>query len=246
MASLNGGLASQVKTYHGQSQKTFLTTQAFNAKLLTYSTSMNSNFQTVGTLVANSSATAANCPANRVLHTNGRQLIPGVNPGVSKPLLGVYDPITSLNGFIDPTDPAFASYDVNMPFQYDLGISSPIATLGGQGANLRAGLDSGRIAQTAENGTVNAGDASVGEFAFFTTGTSRTSTVTIQSSQVTPTSRIFLTPTAFLASPTAFSTVQTGLPVTPVVSTVTTGSFQVVLPAPLFQNDLKSYNFVVL
>lgn len=246
MASLNGGLASQVKTYNGQSQKAFLTTQAFNTRLFTYATSMNSNFVTVGTLTANTSATATNCPANRVLHTNGRQLIPGVNPGIVKPLLGVYDPITSLNGFIDPTDPTFAVYDVNMPFQFDLGISSPIATLGGQGANTRIGLDSGRLAQTAENGTVNAGDASIGEFAFFTTTTARTSTVTIQSSQVTPTSRIFLTPTSFYATTTAFSTLQTGLPVTPSVSTITTGSFQVVLPAPLFQNDLKSYNFVVL
>jgi hypothetical protein len=52
-------------------------------------------------------------------------------------MMGVYDPTTGLNGFIDATDPAFAMYQVNMPHQFDLGISSPIATLGGQGANAR-------------------------------------------------------------------------------------------------------------
>lgn len=241
MASLNGGNASQQKTYHAQTEKTFIATQTFNTKLLTYSTSLNQNFVTVGTLEANSNATASNCPANRVLHANGRQLLPGVHPNITKPYMGVYDPVSGLNGFIDATDPAFAVYQVNMPHQYDLGISSPIATLGGQGANLRAAIDSGRVSQAAENGSINVVDSSVGEFALFTTGTGRTSTVTIQSSQVIPGSRIFLTQTVG-----AFSTLTQGLPPVPTVSTITTGSFQVVFPAPLYQNDVRSYNFVVL
>ena len=241
MASLNGGLATQQKSYHAQAEKAFFTTQAFNTKLFTYSTSLNAQYQPVGTLTANVNATATNCPANRVLHANGRQLLPGVNPGVVKPLIGVYDPITGLNGFIDATDPAFAMYQVNMPHQYDLGISSPIATLGGQGANLRVGIDSGRVAQAAENGTVNAVDASVGEFALYTTGTGRTSTITVQSSQVLPTSRVFLTQTLF-----GFSTLTQGLAPVPTVSTITTGSFQVIFPAPLYQNDVRAYNFVVM
>lgn len=241
MASLNGGNASQQKTYHAQTEKTFISTQAFNTKLFTYSTSVNQNFVTVGSLDVNSNATASNCPANRVLHANGRQLLPGVHPNISKPYQGVYDPVSGLNGFIDATDPAFAVYQVNMPHQYDLGISSPIATLGGQGANLRAAIDSGRVAQAAENGTINVVDSSVGEFALFTTGTGRTSTITVQSSQVIPGSRIFLTQTVG-----AFSTLTQGLAPVPTVSTITTGSFQVVFPAPLYQNDVRSYNFVVL
>jgi hypothetical protein len=241
MASLNGGNASQQKTYHAQTEKTFISTQAFNTKLFTYSTSLDQQFVTVGSLVANANATASNCPANRVLHANGRQLLPGVHPNITKPYQGVYDPVSGLNGFIDATDPAFAIYQVNMPHQYDLGISSPIATLGGQGANLRAAIDSGRVVQAAENGSINVVDSSVGEFALFTTGTGRTSTITIQSSQVIPGSRIFLTQTVG-----AFSTLTQGLPAVPTVSTVTTGSFQVVFPAPLYQNDVRSYNFVVM
>lgn len=241
MASLNGGLATQQKSYHAQTEKTFITTQAFNTKLFLYSTSLNQQFQPVGTLTVNPNATAANCPANRVLHANGRQLIPGVHPNIQKPYQGVYDPITSLNGYIDATDPAFAMYQVNMPHQYDLGISSPIATLGGQGANLRVGIDSGRVAQTTENGTVSAGDASIGEFALFTTGTGRTSTITVQSSQIIPSTRILLTQTTF-----GFSTLTAGLSPTPTVSSITTGSFQVIFPAPLYQNDLRAFNWVAL
>lgn len=241
MASLNGGLATQQKSYHAQAEKTFITTQAFNTKLFTYSTSLNQQFQPVGSLVANVNATAANCPANRVLHANGRQLVPGVHPNIQKPYLGVYDPISGLNGFIDATDPTFALYQVNMPHQYDLGISSPIATLGGQGANLRVAVDSGRAAQAAENGSVNVGDASIGEVALYTTGTGRTSTVTIQSSQVLPTSRIFLTQSLY-----GFSTLTQGLAPVPTVSTITTGSFQVIFPTPLYQNDVRALQFVVM
>jgi hypothetical protein len=245
MASLSGGLISQGKSYHQQNQKTFLTSQAFNAKLFTYATSINSNFQTVGTLTANANATATNCPANRVLHTNGRVLVPGANPGVNSPLIGVYDPISALNGFIDPTDPAFANYDTNMPYQYDLGISSVIATLGGTGANARVGTDSGRLAATAANSAVNAGTSGIGEFAFFTTGVN-TSSITVSSSQVIPTSRIFLTQTTSAATPWAFSTLFFGLPPIPTVSSITTGSFQVSFPAPLYPNDLRAYNWVVM
>lgn len=246
MASLTGGLISQGKSFHQQNQKTFLTTTAFNTKLFTYSTSVNpTTFQTVGTLTPNASATAGNCPANRVLHANGRVLVPGANPGVNSPLLGVYDPITSLNGFIDPTDPTFSSYDVNMPYQYDLGISSVIATLGGQGANLRAGTDSGRLAATTNPGFVNASNASIGEFAFFTTATN-SSTITVSSTQVVTSSRIFLTQATSIASPTQFSTLVGGVPPIPTVSSITTGSFNVTLPTGMFPNDVRSYHWVVM
>jgi hypothetical protein len=246
MASLTGGLISQGKSFHQQSQNTYMSTQAFNTKLFTYTTSLNpTTFQTQGTLTANANATAANCPANRVLHANGRVLIPGANPGVNVPLVGVYDPITSLNGFIDPTDPTFANYNTTVAFQYDLGISSVIATLGGTGANSRIGLDSGRLTATTVNGGVEAGNASIGEVIFFT-GSAGTSSITVSSSQVIPTSRIFLTQTNSAANATSFSTLIGGVPPIPTVTSISTGFFNIRFPAPLFQNDTRGYNFVVL
>lgn len=240
MSAVNG-LISQGKSFQLQPQKAYLTTQAFNTKLLTYSTSVNTTtFQTEGTLTPNANATAANCPVNRVLHTNGRVLVPGANPGVNSPLIGVYDPISALNGFIDPTDPTFATYNVNMPYQYDLGISSVIATLGGQGANLRAGLDAGTIRATVENGGVNAGNASVGEF-YFSTSNGRNSTIYISSTQVVPTSRVFLTQIS-----SVYSTLTVGVPPVPSVVNTDLGGFRVLLPAPMWLNDVRGYNFVVM
>lgn len=240
MASLNG-LISQGKSFQLQPQKAYLSTGPFNTKLLTYSTSVNpTTFQTVGTLTPNANATAANCPANRVLHTNGRVLVPGANPGVTSPLIGVYDPISALNGFIDPTDPTFANYNTNMPYQYNLGISSVIATLGGTGANLRAGTDSGTIRATTENGGVNAGNASIGEF-YFSTSNGRNSTIYVSSTQVLPTSRIFLTQVS-----SVFSTLTVSVPPVPAVVNTDLGGFRVALPAPMWLNDVRGYNFIVL
>jgi hypothetical protein len=244
--SLYGSTAPVNKSYLTQSQKTFLTCGAFNTKLLTYSTSVNpQTFQTVGTLTANTAATAANCPANRVLHANGRVLVPGANPGVNVPLIGVYDPISGLNGFIDATDPVFGTYNTNMPNQYDLGISSVVATLGGQGANLRVGVDSGRLQPTAINGGVNASNASIGEILLYTTG-GNTSTVTVSTTQVTPTSRVFLTQTASIGTSYAFSTLMGGVAPIPTASTIATGYFNITFPAPVFTGDTRAYNWVVM
>ena len=240
------GTSAPYKAYTNQVQKSFLTSQAFNTKLLTYTTSVNpTTFQTQGQLVANAGATAANCPTNRVLHATGRVLVPGVNPGVNSPLIGVYDPITGLNGFIDATDPAFAVYNTNMPTNYDLGISSVIATLGGQGANARIGLDSGTLTPATENGGVNAGNASIGEFAFSTI-TGRASTISVSSTQVLPTSRIFLTQSGTSTTAISFSTCLGGVPPIPTVSSVTTGSFQVIMPSAFFANDIRRFSWVVM
>jgi hypothetical protein len=246
MASLFGSSTPDRRAYNSQVQKSFITTQAFNTKLFTYTTSINpTTFQPQGTLTPNANATAANCPANRVLHANGRVLVPGANPGITSPLLGVYDPTTGLNGFIDATDPVFGVYNTNMPTNYDLGISSVIATLGGQGANARIGIDSGRLQPTAINGGVNAGNASIGEVLLFTTG-GNTSTVTVSSSQILNTSRIFLTQTATSTTSFQYSTLIGGVPPVPTVSTIQNGFFNITFPAPVFAGDFRAFNWVVL
>jgi hypothetical protein len=238
-------LAADSRNYNKQPQKTFVTTVVFNTKLFTYTTSMNANFQTVGSLVANTAATAANCPENRVLHANGKTLIPGVNPSVTKPFIGVFDPVSGLNGFIDATDPAFANYDVNFPFQYNSGLQPAISTLGGQGANVRQGTDAGVLTQTSPLfglNSVNAGDNTSGELKF----AGNASTMTVTGSQITTSSRIFLQATAGQYGATAFSTLQFGLPMVPSVSSITNGSFNVTLPAPTYPGGLVNYSFFVL
>jgi hypothetical protein len=238
MSYLPNAYTSQGTSFAGQPTKTYVTTQAFNNELLTYTTSINSNFVTVGTLTANPAGSAALCPANEILHTNGKFLRPDVNPGVVKPLIGVYSPRTFLNGYIDPTDPTFAKYDVNFPAFYDVGISSPIATLGGQGANVRGLLDSAALTQATANGAVSAGDAVTGAVSII----AGSSTITVNSSQVTAASRVLLTKTAGGISTTGTM----GLPAIPAVTTIADGSFRISFPSNVQSGDTQVWQWFVL
>ena len=238
-------ITADARNYNKQPQKAFITTAPFNTKLFTYSTSVNSSFQTVGSLVVNTAATAGNCPANRVLHANGKTLIPGVNPNVTKPYIGVFDSVSGLNGFVDGTDPVFATYDTNFPFQYDSGLQPAISTLGGEGANARAGMDAGLLTQTSGlvgSLTVNAGDSSLGELKF----AANSSTIQVTGTQVTASSRIFLQPlVSGQVAIGAFSTVQGCLPIIPTVSSITNGSFNVNLPGPTWPGQNLNYSFFI-
>jgi hypothetical protein len=239
-------LAADSRNYNKQPQKTFVTTVVFNTKLFTYTTSLNANFQTVGSLVANTAATATNCPENRVLHANGKTLLPGVNPSVTKPFIGVFDPVSGLNGFIDATDPAFANYDTNLPFQYNSGLQPAISTLGGQGANVRQGTDAGLLTQTSGlvgSLSVNLGDSTSGELKF----AANSSTITVTGTQITTSSRVFLQPVVSgQVASNAFSTVQGFLPIIPSVSSIVNGSFDVRLPGPTWPGQNLNYSFFVL
>ena len=239
-------LAADSRNYNKQPQKTFVTTVVFNTKLFTYTTSLNANFQTVGSLVANTAATATNCPENRVLHANGKTLLPGVNPSVTKPFIGVFDPVSGLNGFIDATDPAFANYDANFPFQYNSGLQPAISTLGGQGANVRQGTDAGLLTQTSPLfglNSVNLGDSTSGELKF----AANSSTITVTGTQITTSSRVFLQPVVSgQVASNAFSTVQGFLPIIPSVSSIVNGSFDVRLPGPTWPGQNLNYSFFVL
>jgi hypothetical protein len=68
-----------------------------------------------------SAVTAADCPAGRILRTNGRKLYPDA-AGLSlttypdrTPLVGVFDYHSGLSGFIDPNATMFALYNVDKP-----------------------------------------------------------------------------------------------------------------------------------
>ena len=60
-------------------------------------------------------ASCATCPIGRILRETGRKLYPGANPGVTRYMVGVYDSVTFLNGFINPNDNVFAVYNSDKP-----------------------------------------------------------------------------------------------------------------------------------
>jgi hypothetical protein len=124
MSAYNG--SPQVGGITNIPRRAYITTSPFNNDFYTYTTSTNpTTFVVTGTLAANvTGATAATCPANRILRENGKRLYPeGANPGVNTLMVGVYDAITGFKGFIDPNAPIFAVYNSDKSYQTPNGIN---------------------------------------------------------------------------------------------------------------------------
>lgn len=121
-------------SFKNSPRRSYISVAAFNADFFTYTTSMNANYVTTGTLSAVSGATAANCPKGRVLRENGRKLYPSANPGITTYMVGVFDDKTFLNGFIDPNSPVFALYNTDKPVYMDNGIDPGPGGLTDKGA----------------------------------------------------------------------------------------------------------------
>jgi len=67
-------------------------------------------------------ANASTCPAGRILRENGKKLYKGAHPGVNTYMVGVFDSITLLSGFIDPDSPVFAVANNQIPGFYANGV----------------------------------------------------------------------------------------------------------------------------
>ena len=168
MATIGSGFGS----YLNSPRRSYITTAAFHADIFAYTTSFNpATFATTGTLTSLSTlgtATAANCPANRVLRETGKKLYPSgmvnandttygsPNPGVKTYMVGVYDPNTFLTGFIDPNAKIFAIYNSDKPEYIPRGLNpnggfteldtgAPVYTLGSVTAGTGLITTSGQI-----------------------------------------------------------------------------------------------------
>lgn len=99
------------------SAKSYIATYAYNDNFHTYSvtTGPSPQFKKTGVLTTVSGATAANCPAGNVLRENGKKLFPDAYPGVSTYMVGVFDTLNNLSGFINPNDPVFAPFNGDRP-----------------------------------------------------------------------------------------------------------------------------------
>jgi hypothetical protein len=123
MTSLNGttdGFNS------GHPRRLYITTSAYHNDIYKYTTTRSTTTYVVsGTLTSLATlgtGTAANCPANRILRENGRRLNKDANPGLSTLLVGVYDSVSGLSGFIDPNSPRFAVYNGDKSVFQDNGV----------------------------------------------------------------------------------------------------------------------------
>jgi hypothetical protein len=135
MATIGTGTVSYLNT----PRRSYITTTAFQNDIFRYTTSTNpTTFVVTGTLTSLATvgtATSANCPQNRVLRENGKKLYPSglyvandttygaPNPGVTTYMVGVYDPVSFLSGFIDPNSKVFAPYNTDKPEYVPRGIN---------------------------------------------------------------------------------------------------------------------------
>ena len=188
MATIGTGSQS---VYLNTPRRSYITTTAFQNDIFRYTTSMNSSFATVGTLTSLATlgtGTAANCPANRVLRENGKKLYPSglyvannttygaPNPGVTTYMVGVYDPVTGLNGVIDPNSKVFAPYNTDKPEYVPRGINPngntevdqgpPVYTLGavtaGSGLGYSTPTGGSSVTQLTSKATAVTRNAGVG------------------------------------------------------------------------------------
>jgi len=188
------------RDYQASKHKSLVSTRSFEGEFYTYTVTKNLFGVTTGVFSVVSGATATTCPGRRVLHLTGRKLYPDVNPmdtfvGTAltskKFLVAVYDPISFLTGFIDPTSNTFAKYDQNLPNFFNLGNSASGVqwSSGGSGAELNT-VDAGTSVSTNSGGTFNAGYASVGQVQF--SGNAAGNYITVYSTAVKSTSKIFI------------------------------------------------------
>jgi hypothetical protein len=95
-------------------RRSYITTGPFFEAFYKYTTTLDNNYKVVGTLTPVTSDPSL-CPRNRILRENGRKLFPGANPGVEIYMVGVYDAVSLLSGFIDPNFLLFAEYNADRP-----------------------------------------------------------------------------------------------------------------------------------
>lgn len=114
------------------SAKSYITTEAYNDNFFTYSvtTGPSPQFKKTGGLTSVSGATSVNCPPGRILRENGKKLFPDAYPGVSTYMVGVFDILNNLSGFINPNDPVFAPFNGDRPNYLKDSVNSQAKNLG--------------------------------------------------------------------------------------------------------------------
>jgi hypothetical protein len=205
--------------YQLRTDKTLVSTAAFHNDFYTYTVPRNpATGVTTGVFTLVAGATATTCPTGRVLHMTGRKLYPDVNPMTTfvggltekKFLVSVYDPISFLNGFVDPSSDKFNNFDQNLPNFFNLGRNGSGVEWpgGGKGEESAGGglvlIDAGTQSPNVPGGggTFNIGAATMGKVSMTGAGGG---TCVVNGSAITVNSKIFVTminnnATAYLSS----------------------------------------------
>lgn len=97
---------------------------------------VNGEVVTTGSLGPVAGASSNNCPMGRILRENGKKLYPdnfNSSVGVTEFLVGVFDSVTFLNGYINPNSPIFVPMNTDKPVYLADGNDLTGADLSNQG-----------------------------------------------------------------------------------------------------------------
>ena len=179
--------------------KSYMATKPFYMEFYQYDLKKDSSGRKRGYLRLTPNTNSTNCPDDRVLHFTGKKLVPQINPmefllGNPNPnpklLISVYDSVTFLRGYIDPSSATFAVYNQILPSSFDLGTSgSNLPPLGGS-AKLNVGPSAAFPSGDYSVVPAEAGSACVGTIA----NMPGKLTMIVNTTALTPTSVILLTP----------------------------------------------------
>ena len=100
-------------------RRTYISLRAYNNDFFSYSTSRTLAMEIVGSLGPVGGATPENCLKGAFLRETGKKLYPGVNPGITTYMVGVFDYSNNLHGFIDPNSPAFSPQHTDRTYIID-------------------------------------------------------------------------------------------------------------------------------
>ena len=122
-------MSSVSSSFASPSRRQYVASGFFNTNIFQSSTYTDSQLNTRGRLIIHPSAVAGvNCLPNTILRENGKKLHTGTHPDLVDPttnlpytyLVGVYDIISGINGFINPNAPYFAVLNTDKSYQDDL------------------------------------------------------------------------------------------------------------------------------
>jgi hypothetical protein len=114
-------MSSVGNAFQSEAKRSYLTARVFNNDFYSYNQTVNgTTFQVSFALGSVPGATSGTCPVGRFLHETGRKLIPGANGGINSLMVGVYDPVSGLSGFIDPNCESFTIMNTDRSANLDV------------------------------------------------------------------------------------------------------------------------------
>jgi hypothetical protein len=122
-------MSSVSQSFPDLQRRQYIASDQFDTSIFTYTTYTDASLATRGRLVVHPDATPAKCGPRSILRENGKKLHSGTHPDLKDPtttlpytyLVGVYDVVSGISGFINPNASFLSVLTTDKSYQDDLG-----------------------------------------------------------------------------------------------------------------------------